>query len=459
VSHQGYFAKLAPKKSKNLTKLRKDSEVGWFAVRNTASMPKDGSTPAPLDGGELLRILLAGVLSLTVAIGIGRFAYTPILPVMQERSALSNAAAGALASSNYLGYLFGAILSTFVPAGHAQERGLRASLLLIVATTAAMALTTAFPAWLTLRLLSGFAGAGALVFASSVVLEEVSRRGRKGLSGRFYSGVGLGTALSGLAVMSLNAFVMQGSAWRADWLFLGALAAALVVPCWTRLPGSESAGRSGEPSGPGSEAKTKNTNDPASAGVPLVIVLLCVAYFPEGGGCIITGTFLPAIVEDLPGLEGTGAGLWVLVGLAAAPSTVIWTWIASRLGHPLALLLAYAAQAVGIVLPVISAAWWAAAGSAALFGGTVMGIVALTLTYAREAVGTSKAGPAIGFLTGCTGLARSWVHWPPRRWRGTKRLRTDPRCRLGRVDPRRLSDGGRLAMRCNLNREWKGALS
>jgi MFS family permease len=369
----------------------------------SGSTSKDGSTPTPLDGGELRRTLLAGVLSLMVAIGIGRFAYTPILPAMQERFALSNAAAGTLASSNYLGYLIGAILSAFVPAGHVQGRALRASLLLIAATTAAMALTTAFPTWLTLRFLSGFAGAGVFVFASSVVLEDFSRRGRTGLSGRFYSGVGLGIALSGLAVMPLNAFVVQGSAWRADWLFLGALAAALVVPCWTWLPGSEPVRRSGEPPGPGSEAKTKNTNGSASAGVAFVIVLLCVAYFLEGGGYIITGTFLPAIVEDLPGLEGTGAGLWVLVGLAAAPSTVVWTWVASRLGHPLALILAYAAQAVGIVLPVISVAWWAAAGSAALFGGTVMGIVALTLTYAREAVGTRKAGLAIGFLTAIYG--------------------------------------------------------
>ena len=96
----------------------------------------------------------------------------------------------------------------------------------------------------------------------------------------------------------------------------------------------------------------------------------------------------------------------MLVGLAAAPSTVVWTRVASRLGSPPALVLAYAAQAVGIALPAFSDAWWAAAGSAALFGATVMGIVALTLTYARGVVDASKTGLAIGLLTALYGVGQ-----------------------------------------------------
>jgi predicted MFS family arabinose efflux permease len=394
-----------------LTKHRKDSEAGRTAVPDTASMPapigSDETTWTPLDPDGLWRTLLAGISSLMVAIGIGRFAYTPILPAMQESFDLSNAAAGALASSNYLGYLVGAVLAALVPASRAQGRLLRASLLLIAATTAAVALTTSFPAWLALRFLSGLTGAGVFVFASTAVLEELSRRGTTALSGRFYSGVGLGIALSGLVVMELNGSLSQGLAWRADWLSLGALALAFSIPCWAWLPRGRFAGisRGRSTSRIGEEAG--NMNKPVSIGVPLVIMLLCAAYSLEGGGYIVTGTFLPAIVEDLPGLAGAGAGLWVLVGLAAAPSTLVWTWVASRLGCPLALILAYPAQAAGIALPVVSAAWWAATGSAVLFGGTVMGIVALTLTYAREQVGPRKAGLAIGSLTAVYGIGQA----------------------------------------------------
>jgi MFS family permease len=173
-----------------------------------------------------------------VAIGIGRFAYTPALPIMQQTFGLATAAAGDLASINYLGYLARAIFAGLVPAGRVRGRLLRTSLLLVSASTAAMAATTAFPVWLALRLLSGLAGAGVFVLASSAVLEELSRLGGTKLSGWFYSGVGLGIALSGLVVMPLNAFILQGQAWWLDWLLLGFLATVLVVPCWTWLPAS-----------------------------------------------------------------------------------------------------------------------------------------------------------------------------------------------------------------------------
>jgi predicted MFS family arabinose efflux permease len=342
-------------------------------------------------------MLVAGALSLVVAMGIGRFAYTPILPAMQERFGLTSAAAGALASANYLGYLLGAILAAFVPPGRPQGIMLRASLALAASTTVLVGLSTSFPAWLALRFLAGLASAGVLVFASAAVLGELACRGRPGLSGLFYSGVGLGVALSGLVVLPLNGLLLAGSpaAWRADWLLLGALACALVVPCWAWLPGGldTSAG----------EARTAGRSLPAAT---LPVVLLGFAYLLFGAGYIVTGTFLPAIVEGLPGLGGLGAGVWVLVGLAAAPSTVLWARVASRTGFAAALTLAHAALAVGVALPVLSHGAWAAALSAALFGGTFMGITALALAYARRLAGAARADLALGALTAAFGTGQ-----------------------------------------------------
>lgn len=360
---------------------------------------------------RLRRILIGGVLALALAMGIGRFAYTPILPTMQERFALTNAAAGALASSNYLGYLLGAILAAFVPAGRLQDTLLRVSLILAAASTVLVGLTTDFAAWLALRFLAGLSSAGVFVFASAVVLGELSRRGRSGLSGRFYAGVGLGVVLSGLVVLPLNGLLAgEPVAWRADWLCLGALSAVLVVPCWAWLPSGVTAGKAG--SG-GAEPADRVSGSPGRvpAGAVLAVVLLCVAYFLEGGGYIVTGTFLPSIVEDLPGLGDLGVGSWVLVGVAAAPSTVLWARAARRMGHATALLLAYLVQAVGIALPALSGAAWAAAASAVLFGGTFVGIAALTLTYARRVVGVRAAGLAIGLLTAAFGFGQ--VLGPP----------------------------------------------
>ena len=349
-------------------------------------------------GSPLGRTLGAGILALVVAMGIGRFAYTPILPTMQEGSGLSNADAGALASSNYLGYLLGAILAAFVPAGRPRDALLRGGLLAAVATTALVGLTDDFGIWLALRFVAGLASAGVLVFASAVVLAELSRRGRPRLSGLFYSGVGAGIALSGLVVLAPNVELPVGAAWRADWLLLGALAAVLVVPCWAWLPGSHA--------DVGGDAGGADAAERAPARAALPVVLLCLSYFLFGAGYIVTGTFLPAVVEGLPGLVGLGAGVWVLVGLAAVPSTVLWAAVASRTGFAAALVLAHVALALGVALPALSNAAWASALSAALFGGTFMGIAALVLAYGRRLAGAARADLALGVLTAAFGTGQ-----------------------------------------------------
>lgn len=360
------------------------------------------------EGYTLQRNLVAGILALVVAFGIGRFAYTPILPVMQERFTLTNAAVGALASSNYLGYVLGAIFAAFVPTGRWQDTLLRSSLLIAAVSTGLMALTSEFSVWLVLRFLAGLTSASIFVFASSVVLGELTRRARPELSGRFYSGVGLGIVLSGLVVLLLNSLLYEGSAtWWIDWICLGALAALLVIPCWAWLPkGEADEGEAG-----GDVPETRPIDDARratrlSSRIPLTVTLLGVAYFVEGGGYIVTGTFLPTIVERSSGLGSLGVGTWIVVGLAAVPSTVLWAKAASRIGPVWALVLAYITQALGIVLPVVSSAWWVALISAALFGGTFMGIIAVTLTYARQLVPARRADLTLGILTAAFGIGQ-----------------------------------------------------
>jgi len=374
---------------------------------------KAGTWPEP--GRPLGRILAAGVIALVVAMGIGRFAYTPILPAMQERFGLSNAAVGALASSNYLGYLMGALLAAFVPPGRPRDALLKSGLWAAAASTILMGLTAHFPAWFALRFVAGLAGAGVFVLGSAVVLEEVSWRGRQGLSGVLYSGPGLGIALSGFAVLSLNGLPAgEGAAWRVGWLVLGAAALVLVFPCLAWLPSGGAGRRSPRDPGDGpllaenevGSADRRATGASAGVRAGAALALLGVAYFLEGIGYIVTGTFLPAIVEDLPGLGGFGAGAWILVGLAAAPCTVLWGVLAARVGAVAAIAAAFALRALGIALPALSSAPWAAAGSAVLFGGTFTGITAMTLPYARGLAGASGSGRAIGLLTAVYGVGQ-----------------------------------------------------
>ncbi|HKX02855.1 MAG TPA: YbfB/YjiJ family MFS transporter, partial [Methylomirabilota bacterium] len=103
---------------------------------------------------------LAGLVTLGVAMGIGRFAFTPILPMMQQDAAVSVPVGGWLASANYLGYLLGAIAAVALRARATTI--VRASLVAIGLATMGMGMTGSFPAWLLLRALAGVASAWAL---------------------------------------------------------------------------------------------------------------------------------------------------------------------------------------------------------------------------------------------------------------------------------------------------------
>ena len=239
-----------------------------------------------------------------------------------------------------------------------------------------------------LRFVAGMAGAGVLVLGSALILEELSQRDRLGFSGILYAGAGVGIALSGLVVPALHGMLArEDAAWRAGWLVLGVLAFALVFPCFAWLPGrravrqSTARARDGAAPREGKEGAT----DRVAASAALALAQLELAYFLEGVGQIVTGTFLPVIVEDLPGLGGLGVDAWILVGLAAVLYAVLWAGVAARLGAGAALGAAFALQAFGIFLPALSSAWWAAAGSAVRFDSTFTGITALTLPYARLA--------------------------------------------------------------------------
>src|SRR4051812_17829442 len=88
-------------------------------------------------------IAVPGILALAVEMGIGRFAFTPMLPLMIQDGELDVAAGGWLAAANYAGYLIGAMTAARMR-WSAARLGMVA-LLLTALLTAAMAIP--LPAW------------------------------------------------------------------------------------------------------------------------------------------------------------------------------------------------------------------------------------------------------------------------------------------------------------------------
>src|SRR5882724_8000145 len=165
-----------------------------------------------------------GAAGLGAAMGIGRFAYTPILPLMTTQAALTPQAAGALATANYVGYLAGALAGTASPRLARSTVAWRVSLVVVVVTLAAMPLLPNIIGWLLLRTVAGFASAVVFVIAVNSMLDHLPPH----LPGWGFGGVGLGIALSGGLVLTMPAT----ASWQGAWWSASALAAVLGAGAW-----------------------------------------------------------------------------------------------------------------------------------------------------------------------------------------------------------------------------------
>lgn len=330
-----------------------------------------------------LKVLVGGLLGLIVVMGIGRFCYTPILPLMQRDLGMSNSMAGWLAGLNYCGYLLGAIACTVRPALLDRRTVTGGSLLVSLATTVFMGATLSPFWWGVMRLLGGVATAILFIVISAEVAATLVRCGRAHWLGFLFAGVGLGIALSGLLVPVLDTL----SGWQGAWYGMGAL--AVLLAALGLFLGRQR-----------SLATTANATERPPAARLDNVRLLAAAYFFEGFGYIVTATFLVAMIAVTPGLEALAPYSWVAVGCAAAPSTVAWPLLARRIGRRQALVLAYALQCSGILVSIGAESVVAVLYAAITFGGTFMGIVALTLAEGNRRM-PRAAGRAAAFLTAC----------------------------------------------------------
>ncbi|MDQ6600701.1 YbfB/YjiJ family MFS transporter [Bacillus salipaludis] len=325
--------------------------------------------------------LIGGILSLIIAMGIGRFAYTPILPLMQKDLSFSNSIAGYLASSNYAGYLLGAILAGVIPLKGHRAMSLRISLIISIITTALMGLTYSYLLWYVLRFISGVSSAFVLVLASGIVLDKLAAISKTSWSGLFYGGVGFGIFLSSLVIPSLNHLFQ----WQGTWIGLAIVSGILAIFVWIWLDEAPN------------DIEMKNKQETLALVPPTKWLLwLTIAYGLEGLGYIVTGTFIVSIASS--SFHKGATLVWMMVGLAAIPSCLIWSLLAKKWGYVKSLVLAMVLQSLGMSLP----AFWISKSSfiisALLFGATFMGITTLATTLGRQ-MNPSNSSRTIGILT------------------------------------------------------------
>lgn len=340
------------------------------------------------DAARPVWLALGGLVALAAAIGVGRFVYTPILPVMVESLGMSKTMAGAIASANFAGYLLGAIAAASRAVAGARRRWLIAAMLGSTVTTAGMGLSDSITAFFVLRFLGGFASAFVFVFASSLVLERLSEAGRSGLSAVHFAGVGTGIATSALLV---SAVVAAGGQWQSLWLAAGLLSLVALGVVYVLIPERAQARFS------------------TSAGAPTAHLSalrnLVIAYGLFGFGYVITATFLVAIVRASEVLRSLEPVIWLVVGLSAAPSIALWNLVTRRIGNARAFALACLLEAVGVALSVF---WQTLSGilvCAVLLGGTFVSITAIGLVEARR-LSAGDTSRSVAIMTIAFGLGQ-----------------------------------------------------
>ena len=389
---------------------------------------------APSAGAhEARQAALACMVTLAVALGVGRFAFTPLLPLMLHGGSLDIRQGGWLASWNYAGYFVGAVACAALRVDPA--RMVRAGLAVTVVLTLAMGFTHSFWLWAIIRFVGGAVSAWTFVFASQWGLRRLAELGANAWGGVIYTGPGVGIVGTGLLVSAAGGFGAT-----AGWIGFGLISAVLTALVWGAFRASplhqakvaatprHASGHQGPHIGATGQVHADSTRR-ASAAQPVRssepanlpqraaelphrshihradAFWLVVLYGVPGFGYIITATFLPVIARAaLPGSAWPDL-FWPMFGAALIVGALLGARLPLHWDNRTLLAGCYVLQAAGIASGII----WPTAGGFAI-GSILIGLpfTAITLFAMREArrLHGEHAAGLMGYATAAYGIGQ-----------------------------------------------------
>lgn len=306
------------------------------------------------------RAVLSAFCASLIGIGLARFAYTPLLPVLVGAHWFEPSAAAYLGAANLAGYLAGALLGRPVAARLSTAPTLRLMMLVATAAFFACAFPLGFAWFFGWRFAAGLAGGALMVVAAPAVLAHVapSRRGLAG--GVIFTGVGAGVAASGSLVPILLQHGLQ-----AAWLGLGVLALLLTLVAWSGWPHEAAA-----------PVSHRAARPPRSG----TLRALYLEYALNAAGWVPHMIFLvDYVARGLGQGIAIGAQYWVLFGIGATLGPILAGHLADRAGFGAALRLAFLVEAVAVVIPGFGLGTGWLIASSLVVGAFVTGTVPLVL--------------------------------------------------------------------------------
>ena len=369
---------------------------------NSASNTLQKSPKKPAHSRQAWRIAICGVLALGVALGIGRFAFSPLLPMMLSDQIVDLTQGGWLATGNYVGYFLGAMLCMIL-------RGkpvfyIRLGLILTIALTLGMSLCTNVIALLLFRTLAGIASALVFVFTSGWCMQRLTQLGSPTLAGMIYIGPGLGILASGIPVT-----FMVAANWHSQsgWMTFTVMSFAVAALIWSTF------------SLPPVAAPTLNSAQPATQLIAANLSdkerrfetnWLIVGYGLAGLGYIITATFLPVMAKNALPTSIWSALFWPILGVSIAIGSAATAKVPMHSDNRLMMMWCYLMQAVGVVCVIVLPNIAGFILSSIFVGLPFSAIVLFAMRDARRLKGDA-ASSLMGLLTAIYGIGQ--ISGPP----------------------------------------------
>ena len=347
------------------------------------------SSPAPANPVRLVLILS---IAPAVGLGIGRFAYSLVLPDMRDSLGWSYSTAGFMNTVNAAGYLAGALGTASFVRRIGLFRTLWIGALLCIASLAICALSGNFFIFSGARLLVGFGAAMSFVAGGALAATIAQAHPQRSalLLSLFYTGPGLGLIVSGLVAPFLLQEFGPGS-WWIVWASLAAISIAMSIPLMLNpidTPVSDSAT-------PAASVSLK----------PMAIFL--ISYFLFGAGYIAYMTFMIAYVRDAGGSAAAQSAFWCLIGVGAFASPWIWRGLMTRgdSGRTMAIIMGWLTFGAALALVGTSPLWLGA--SALVFGNSFFAVVTATTAFSRLNYPPEAWPKVIGIMTVTFGLGQT----------------------------------------------------
>lgn len=308
---------------------------------------------------------------------------------MLEDNTISLTFSGILASINYVGYLSGAIFAIFIKDFDTKVKYFRLGIIFCILTTFILGITTNEIVWLISRLVAGFASAMLLVVGAALVMVKLNFEDKTKAMGIYFSGIGIALSCSDI----ISRYVLNYFTWDISWIILASCATIVAFYPYYILSFDKHI-----------SSKNEKHHFDKSIFTPFVIVLI-FAYFTEGVGFVIQGTFLPTIIKSLEGLQEYSGLSWLLVGIAGIPSSIIWMRLAFKYGSVNIIIIAMSLQIIGILIPTFTTNVYLILLCGMIYGITFIGLVALFMNFGGKLAGKNPV-VLMGSLTTAYGIGQ-----------------------------------------------------